>query len=72
MGRPIDLMDIVHDVLTHRPAGQPQSSESIDRDQRLAARAESIARLRALRLEKQIPVAQKKPRSKRRWKAAGS
>jgi hypothetical protein len=72
MGRPLDLIDIIHDVLPHRPAGQPQSSESIDRDQRLAARAESIAKLRALRLDKQIPVAQKKPRSKGHLKARGS
>jgi hypothetical protein len=28
MGRPLDLIDIIHDVLPHRPAGQPQTARA--------------------------------------------
>jgi hypothetical protein len=45
-----DLMTFIDTPIRDRPAGQPASAESIERDQRLSVKAAEIAKLRDLRL----------------------
>ncbi len=45
-----DLMAYINVKVQDRPAGQPASAESIERDRRLSVKVMEIAKLRALRL----------------------
>lgn len=69
MSKTIDLMDMIRESLPHRASGQPQSAESIERDQRLVARAEAIANLKAQRVANELPAIKdkrgRKPQSKK-------
>lgn len=61
---PIDFMTILNERIRDRPAGQPASAESVERNLRLAVKAAAIESLKALRIARETPADAAKPRPK--------
>lgn len=61
-----NLMAYVNVEVRTRPAGQPASPESIEREQRLSVKAEEIAKLKAVRLATTATSVRTPPRKKSR------
>jgi hypothetical protein len=57
-------MDIVNVRMMDRPSGQPASEDCVERERMLAAKAEAIAKLKAVRVANECPSSKPKRRKK--------